>query len=178
MDESLLLNGEERDRLKVLHEVGKGHLTLRQAAEQLKLSRRWVKKLVKWLRERGDRAVIHGLKGRASNRKIAGEIQRKASDLIRQHYADYGPTQAAEVLAREQGIAVSRETVRSWMRLAKLWRPKRAKLSRVHGWRARRQCRGELVQWDTSEHEWLEGRLDRTALSHSVAAGPGTYAQG
>lgn len=158
MEESLLLNGEERDRLKVLHEVRKGHITQRRAAEQLKLSRRWVKKLVKRLRERGDRAVIHGLKGRTSNRKIARETQQKASDLIRRHYADYGPTQAAEVLAAEHGIAVSRETVRNWMTAAKLWRPKRSKLSRVHGWRARRECRGELVQWDTSEHDWLEGR--------------------
>lgn len=158
MDESLLLNGEERDRLKVLHEVRKGHITQRQAAEQLKLSRRWIKKLVKRLRERGDRAVIHGLKGRASNRKIARETEQKGIDLIRRQYADYGPTQAAEVLASEHGIMVSRETVRSWMSAAKLWRPKRAKLIRVHGWRARRERRGELVQWDTSEHDWLEGR--------------------
>src|SRR5437899_8169277 len=41
---------------------------------------------------------------------------------------------------------------------AKLWRVKRATLSEVHVWRPRRECCGELVQWDTSEHEWLEGR--------------------
>ena len=59
MDESLLLNGKERDRLKVLHEVTKGHITQRQAAEQLKLSMRWVKKLVKRLRERGEIGRAH-----------------------------------------------------------------------------------------------------------------------
>ena len=78
MDESFLLNGEERDRLKVLHEVTKGHITQRQAAEQLQLSTRWVKKLVKRLRERGGRAVIHELKGRASNRKIPERIRKRA----------------------------------------------------------------------------------------------------
>src|SRR5437899_11326149 len=41
---------------------------------------------------------------------------------------------------------------------AKLWRVKRAKISEVHVWRPRRSCPGELVQWDTSEHDWLEGR--------------------
>jgi transposase len=164
VDESLLLNGEERDRLKVLHEVKKGHITQRQAAEQLKLSTRWVKKLVKRLRENGDGSVLHGLKGRPSNRKIAGKTERKATGLIRRHYRDYGPTQAAEVLASEHGVVVSRETVRKWMCGAKLWRPKRAKLKRVHGWRARRERRGELVQWDTSEHDWLEGRGPRLYL--------------
>jgi transposase len=168
VDESLLLSGEERDRLKVLHEVKKRHITQRQAAEQLKLSTRWVKKLLKRLRERGDRAVVHGLKGRPSNRKIAGETEQKATDLIRRHYRDYGPTQAAEVLASEHEIMVGHETVRKWMSAAKLWRPKRAKVTRVHGWRPRRERRGELVQWvaeqapfrawDTSEHDWLEGR--------------------
>ncbi|MGA8027437.1 MAG: helix-turn-helix domain-containing protein [Bryobacteraceae bacterium] len=74
MDESLLLNGKERDRLKVLHEVKKRYITQRQAAEQLKLSTCWVKKLRKRPRESGDRAVVHGLKGRASNRKIAAKL--------------------------------------------------------------------------------------------------------
>lgn len=158
MEESILLSGGERDRLKVFHEVKQGHITQRQAAEQLKLSTRWVKKLVKRMRENGDRAVVHGLKGRPSNRRIDPEQEAQAMDLIRRHYRDYGPTQAAELLAGEHGIAVSRETMRKWMSAAKLWRPKRAKLKRVHGWRPRRERRGELVQWDTSEHDWLESR--------------------
>lgn len=164
MDESLLLNGEERDRLKVLHEAKKGHITQRQAAEQLKLSRRWVKEMVRRLRQQGDKAVRHGLKGRPSNRRIGAETERKAMDLIRRHYRDYGPTQAAEILASEHSLVMSRETVRKWMSAAKLWRPRRAKVTQVHGWRARRERRGELVQWDTSEHDWLEGRGPRLYL--------------
>jgi hypothetical protein len=41
---------------------------------------------------------------------------------------------------------------------AGLWRAKQQKVEQVHVWRPRRSCRGELVQWDTSEHDWLEGR--------------------
>ena len=101
---------------------------------------------------------MHGLKGRCSNRGIAAEVRRRAVDLIGRRYGDYGPTQAAEALAGEHGIEASRETVRKWMSAAKLWRPKAARLRRVHVWRPRREQRGELVQWDTSEHDWLEGR--------------------
>ena len=41
---------------------------------------------------------------------------------------------------------------------AGLWKPKSRRLQEVHGWRPRRMAFGELVQWDTSEHDWLEGR--------------------
>ena len=33
-----------------------------------------------------------------------------------------------------------------------------ARVQEVHSWRPRRSAFGELVQWDTSEHDWLEGR--------------------
>lgn len=38
------------------------------------------------------------------------------------------------------------------------WKARERRVEEVHVWRARRACRGELVQWDTSEHDWLEGR--------------------
>ena len=157
MDE-ILLNGEERDRLQVLQAAKKGQITQRQAAAELKLSRRWVKKLIQRLRRQGDGGVLHGLKGRCSNRRIATQVEHKAVQLIREYYRDYGPTQSAEMLAEQHGIVVSRETVRAWMCKAKLWRAKRATVHKVHGWRPRRERSGELVQWDTSEHDWLEGR--------------------
>ena len=37
-------------------------------------------------------------------------------------------------------------------------------MERIHQWRARRPQVGELVQWDTSEHDWLEGRGERLYL--------------
>src|SRR2546427_8644071 len=47
---------------------------------------------------------------------------------------------------------------RQWLIEAKLWKPHRARVEQAHVWRARRARYGELVQWDTSEHDWLEGR--------------------
>ncbi|HWB82740.1 MAG TPA: ISNCY family transposase [Bryobacteraceae bacterium] len=142
----------------MLHQVKAGQLTQRQAAEQLKLSTRWVKKLMKRLRTQGDCGILHGLRGKPSNRKISGKTRKRAIELVGKRYRDYGPTQAAEVLASEHKLQVSRESLRQWMTAAKLWQPKPAKLERAHGWRPRRSCRGELVQWDTSEHLWLEDR--------------------
>ena len=46
----------------------------------------------------------------------------------------------------------------------KLWRPKRQRIEKIHEWRQRRSRAGELVQWDTSEHAWLEDRGPRLYL--------------
>jgi len=64
------MSQKERDRLKVLHEAGKGRITQRQAAGQLGLGERQVRRLLRKVRAAGDRGVIHGLRGRASNWRI------------------------------------------------------------------------------------------------------------
>ena len=157
-EEKLLLTQRDRDRLKVLHEVRKGHLTQRQASAQLKVTDRWIRKLLLRMKERGDRAVVHGLRGRASTRRIQAKVEKRAVELVGREYADFGPTLASEYLQQHHGIAVSRETLRKWMMRAGLWKRKKQRLQEIHIWRKRRSCFGELVQWDTSEHNWLEGR--------------------
>ena len=139
-------------------------MTQREAAEELGLSPRWVRKLLARMRAEGDGGILQRLRGRESNRKLGEPVRRQALDLIGAHYADYGPTLAAEVLAAEHSIAVSRETLRGWMSRAGLWKSKKARVKKAHLWRQRRARRGELVQWDTSEHHWLEGRGDKLYL--------------
>ena len=67
-------------------------------------------------------------------------------------------------MGKKHGIEASKETVRQWMIAAKLWRAKKEKVKQVHVWRPRRSRFGELVQWDTSEHDWLEGRGEKLYL--------------
>jgi hypothetical protein len=163
-EEGLLLGKRDRERLKVLHELGKGHLTQRQAAGQLKLSTRWVRELAERVREQGDKAIVHGLRGRASPQRIGEEIEQQAIEIIGREYADFGPTLASEYLARYHDIRASRETVRQWMMEAGIWKRRKQRIEQVHVWRPRRSCFGELVQWDTSDHDWLEGRGERIYL--------------
>ena len=159
-----MLNPTDRKRLRVLHQAESRRMTQREAAEELGLSPRWVRKLLARLRAEGDGGILHRLRGRESNRKLSGQVRRQALDLIGAHYADYGPTLAAEILVSEHSIPVSRETLRGWMREAGLWKSKKARVKKPHLWRQRRARRGELVQWDTSEHHWLEGRGDKLYL--------------
>ena len=181
-EETLLLTQNDRDRLKVLHEVRKGHITQRQAAEQLKLTDRWIRELVERIAEKGDKAVMHGLRGARSKRKIAEKIEKQAMEIVGREYADFGPTLASEYLERDHQITASRETVRHWMLRAGIWKKRKQRLEEVHVWRTRRSCFGELVQWDTSDHDWLEGRGARLYLigmvDDATSRGEGRFAVG
>ncbi len=159
-----MLSGKERDRLKVLHEVQGGHLTQGEAAGQLQISDREVRRLLARIAAEGDRGVVHRLRGRASNRRLAESLRAKVLKLVKAKYGDFGPTLACEYLAKEHAVEVSKETLRQWMMAAGLRRGKRRQVEEVHVWRQRRSCRGELVQWDTSVHDWLEGRGPRLYL--------------
>lgn len=162
--ELIEMNQKERDRLKVLHEAKKRQITQKEAAEQMGVTERWMRKLLARMRKEGDRAVVHGLRGRSSNRKIQKAEQERAVQLVKKEYSDFGPTLASEYLSQRHGIGVSRETLRGWMIAAQLWRPRRQRVERIHQWRPRRSQMGELVQWDTSEHDWLEGRGEKLYL--------------
>jgi len=149
----------DRDRLVALKKARKGLITQRQAAEEIGQSERHVRRLLNRLKGKGDAALVHGLRGRRSNRKLDEKTKQKALEILRRDvYRGFGPTLAAEYLANEHDIHAGRETVRTWMIEGKLWRASRQRVDKIHPWRPRRSRAGEMVQWDTSEHAWLEDR--------------------
>src|SRR5579864_1959777 len=131
--ERIELSAKERERLKVLHQVEQGHLKQIEAARRLRLSDRQVRRLQRRLGAQGDGGIVHRL--------------RQAG------YAGFGPTLAAEHLARS-GMRVSRETLRKWMSASGLWRPRNRRVKAVHVWRPRRAGFGELVLLDSSPYRW------------------------
>jgi transposase len=157
--ERIAMSQEERDELDWLKRVKAGSVTQREAARKMEFSDRWVRELLKRMERKGDAVVVHGLHGHPSNRKLSAETQRQALTILKQaDWHDFGPTFAAEQLSRRHQIQVGKETLRGWMIEAGMWKSKSRRLQEAHVWRPRRSAFGELVQWDTSEHDWLEGR--------------------
>ena len=155
----------ERDRLVALKKAKKKLITQKQAAVEIGVTERQVRRLLRKLRRKGDQAVIHELRGRASNRKLSAEVERQAVAVLSDPvYRGFGPTLAAEYLHKLHKITVSKETLRRWMAKAGLWRAGHPRVVEVHQWRPRRSRCGELVQWDTSTHDWLEGRGEEIYL--------------
>jgi transposase len=159
----------ERERLVALKKAKKKLITQKQAAEELGITERHVRRLLRQLKRRGDRAVVHALRGLPSNRQISADVEQAAVAILSQSvYRGFRPTLASEYLAKHHGIDVSRETVRRWMMEAKLWRARKARVEKIHEWRPRRSRFGELVQWDTSDHDWLEGRGEEMLLINMI----------
>ena len=155
----------ERDRLVALKKAKKKLITQKQAAEDIGVTERQVRRLLRKLRRKGDQAVIHELRGRPSNRRLSAELEQRAVAVLSDPvYRGFGPTLAGEYLRKQHGIAVSKETLRHWMDKAGLWKAGRRRVVELHQWRPRRSRCGELVQWDTSTHDWLEGRGEEIYL--------------
>src|SRR5579862_6800033 len=111
----------DRDRLVALKKAKAKKMTQRQAAEELKLSERHVRRMLTKMVAEGDKAMIHGLRGRASNRSIDEDRKRSAIGILKQNvYRGFGPTLASEYLAKKHELVISKETVRQWMREAGL----------------------------------------------------------
>ena len=155
-------DGELR-RLEVLRDVDRGGLPVRAAAQLLGRSERQVWRLLKEFRAAGAAGLVSKKRGRPSNRRTAAAVRAAALWLVRQNYADFGPTLAAEKLAAEHGFSFSSETLRKWMIADGLWRDRHQRKS-IHQPRRRRDCVGELVQVDGSEHWWFEDRGPQCTL--------------
>ena len=84
--------------------------------------------------------------------------------IIRERYADFGPTLACEKLRECHGIRLAKETVRRLMTDAGLWMPRRQRPPKIYQPRARRACLGELIQIDGSDHRWFEERAPACTL--------------
>jgi transposase len=153
----------ELSRLEVIQRVKRKTLKQRQAAELLSVSVRQVKRLCKAYQAGGAAALISRQRGRPSNNRLPEKTTRKARQLLRTRYHDFGPTLATEKLAIE-GVSLSVETVRRLLMAEGLWQPRRARRAVIHQLRERRARLGELVQIDGSPHDWFEGRAEKCTL--------------
>jgi len=160
------MSQRERDRLRVLHSVLEGQRTQVEAARLLRLTTRQVRRLLQRLQQEGDAALVHGLRGQPSNHRKDAKLRQRVLRLYRKHYPDFGPTFAAEKLL-DHGLQVSADTLRRWLLAEGLWQPHRRR-AQHRSRRPRRACFGELVQMDTSIHDWTEGRGQDMVLLHMI----------
>ena len=166
-EDIIRMSVREIRRLKVVQLAIEGGTTQKSAASMLGVSERQVRRLVRSVRDKGDRGIIHGSRDRPSNRRIDVKIKEKVLYLYKESYPDFGPTLATEKLLERDGIKISDETLRSWLLEAGIWQ-KRRKRSSHRRWRERKECFGEMVQMDGSHHDWLEGRGGKLVLIATI----------
>lgn len=152
------MSKRELQRVEVVATLSDGHLKAPAAAQLLGLSERQVFRLLTRLRADGVAGLASRKRGRPSNRRLDPGLQKRVLGIIRTRYADFGPTLAAEKLAAQHEITVSRETLRQGMIADGLWQARPERKRRLHPPRHRREHDGELIQIDGSTHAWFEDR--------------------
>jgi transposase InsO family protein len=163
----IIMSRKELDRVKILEQYKQGKLNIVEAGELLMISRRQLYRQVKRYEENGDKGVIHGLRGKESNRGYSKEVKRKILAIYRSQYNDYGATLFSEKLLEYHKYDINRETLRLWLKSEGINTGMRK--GRKH--RKKRQRRsgfGELLQFDGSPHDWFEGRGAECCLLHAI----------
>ncbi|MEZ0171663.1 ISNCY family transposase [Microvirga sp. TS319] len=147
----IAMSRAEIARVHVLRDVVAERITVREAAQLLPIPQRQVFRWLKADHAGGPAALVSSRRGKPSNRSYPAALRSEVLALITATDADFGPTLACEKLAGRHGIALGVETIRRWMIAAGLWQDR-------HQPRYRRDCVGELIQIDGSEHDWFEDR--------------------
>ena len=155
---SLTTGEKEVARLKVVEDLASRNITPAHAATLLKITTRQVRTLRRRFDELGPAGLVSRHRGKPSNRATPAFFKDQVMELIRAHYHDFGPTFASEKLKEKHGLSFDACTIRCWMKQAGLWADRRSRRQAVHQPRYRRECYGELVQIDGSEHYWFEDR--------------------
>lgn len=151
--DTLVMSARERRRLTVFALVEQKRLSVAGAGRQLGLSERQAWRLWNRYRRDGDAGLVHGLRGRVGNASL-GALRERVLALYVERYRGLGAAHAAELMAGEHQVQVSRQTLWRWLKSAGLVvEQRRVSPHRIR--RPRKSCLGELVQMDGSTHAWL-----------------------
>ena len=135
-----------------------------RGAVECKYKARQIRRLKAAYSSKGAKGLLSKKRGQPGNHQLPLALKELCITLISQNYSDFRPTLATEKLAECHNLHVSRETVRQWMIEANLWTPRDERLKRAYQPRYRRECHGELVQIDGSQHRWFEERASKCTL--------------
>ena len=169
MDGLITMAQKELSRYEVVKKLIRKDINGTEAAKQLALSVRQVKRIKAKVVKEGINGVIHRHRGRESNRKIKEEKVKKIVKIVKAHYYDFGATLAKEKLGENHRITIGLETLRQIMIGEGIWKPKpRKKNKEYRAWRARKEYYGEMQQFDGSYYDWFEERAERCCLVASI----------
>lgn len=176
--EIISMTSKELSRCETINKLINNQMNGTNAAKQISLSVRQVKRLKAKVKQFGAKGLIHGNRGKPSNRKIDLKIIAKAKIFLTNLYSDFKPTFASEKLEERHGIKLGREKVRQIMIEEKLWtsKPKRENFE-YRTWRQRKECYGEMQQFDGSYHHWFEERSSECCLLASIDDSTGIITQ-
>lgn len=151
------LTMKEANRYKTISEVIEGYLTAKDAAGILKLGERQIYRLKDRIKKEGVKGVIHKGRGKRDPRWLTPKIKSNINRLYKTKYRGFNVVHMTEFLNSDENIKVSRESTRQIL-IEKGSYKKWKKHPKHRQWREPHPREGQMLQFDTSDHEWLEER--------------------
>lgn len=153
------MSKREIDRLDIIKRLIRKEVNGTKAAALLSLTVRHIRRLKQKVKQDDVNGLIHGNRGKPGNRRIPDAQAKKIIALLKEKYSDFGPTFASEKLSENHSLSYDPKTIRSLQITEGLWTPRKGEKRSDHrDWRARKECFGEMLQYDGSYHDWFEGR--------------------
>jgi hypothetical protein len=90
----LSMSKQEFSRLDVLLRVQSGGLRVNDACVLIGLQRPQVFRLLRGLKQDGPASLLSKRRGRPSNHRLPAEVRTLVLSIVRERYADFGPTPA------------------------------------------------------------------------------------
>ena len=168
MQEMLTLSAKEQRRLVILNELEGGRLRVAEGAEMMELSGRQARRLRAAYRREGAKALAHGNRGRRPHNALEDEVAQRVVALTRERYVGVNQQHLTELLEEDEGIRLSRATVRRVLLRVGIRSPQRRRAPKHRSRRERKPREGMLLQVDGSPHDWLEGRGPRLCLVGAI----------
>jgi len=169
---------KEITRHNIIQNLIDGKINGIDASKQIQVSTRQIRRIKARVKEKGAVGIIHGSRGKESNRKIDIKTLTKTIELLKGKYHGFKPTLATEKLIELDEIKLSSEKVRQIMIENKLWKVRSKRQSKKkYFWRARKDNYGEMEQFDGSYHIWFGDFETCLLLAVDDATGKITYAK-
>lgn len=151
-----LLTVAEAIEYAVVSQFLEGNLPIEEACERLKIHRSSLYRKVARLLKEGPKGLRHKLKGRPSNFATDPIVKKAICHLFEHEYKPYGFRVAHFYQEASDRFPekIAYPTVVRWLKETNIT-TKAHKGWRHHSRRPRRESFGELIQMDTSIHDWL-----------------------
>lgn len=135
-----------------------GKIDVWDAGRILNRCERQVYRMLASMREEGIKGLIHKNRGRKSSRRIKDRVREQIVSLVKRKYEGINDTHLREILERDEGIKIGKETLRKMLRGSGIAPKRKRRRSKYRKCRQRKEAFGMMLQVDASEHDWLEGR--------------------
>jgi transposase len=164
----MLMSERQWRILSLLERLGRGEVTVGEVAASLGRSRRQVQRMRKRFAGSGAAGLVHGNTGRSPKHRTSQEVREQVLMLRRGKYDGFNDQHFTEKLVEVEAIAVTRETVRRILRSAGVASPRKRRPPKHRQRRERKAQAGQMILWDGSDHDWLEGRGPRLCLMGAI----------